>query len=92
VSAQRFTLAAIGRTIEAEMRVREDKSAPLRSANGNYLADRRIGSIADPAPRERTLHSIPGVIETGLFSGSAELVVLSDGLTVTRRQRPGGVS
>jgi hypothetical protein len=39
VSAQRFTLAAIGRTIEAEMRVREDKSAPLRSANGNYLAD-----------------------------------------------------
>lgn len=92
MSAQRFALAAIGRTIEAEVRVREGKDAPLRSDNGYVLADRRIGSIADAAPRERTLHSIPGVIETGLFIGFADLVIVSDGLMAPRRQRPGEVS
>jgi ribose 5-phosphate isomerase A len=90
--AWRFTLAAIGRTIDGEVRVREDKGAPLRSDNGNYLADGRIGTLDDPAPLERTLRAIPGVIETGLFIGFADLVIVSDGLAVMRRHRQGGVS
>ena len=94
--AWRFTLAAIGRTIEGEVRVREDAGAPLRSDNGNYLANGRIGSIDDPAPLQRRPSAIPGMIETGLFIGFADLVIVSDGLTATRRHRPasqpGGVS
>ena len=82
----RFTLAAIARTIGGEVRVREEGGAPQRSDNGNYLADGRIGTLADPARLERALQAIPGVIETGLFVGFADLVIVSDGVSVTVNQ------
>jgi ribose 5-phosphate isomerase A len=78
----RFTLAAIGRAIGGEVRVREQGSAPLRSDNGNYLADGRVGAIADPQRLEQALRAIPGVIETGLFVGFADQVIVSDGASV----------
>lgn len=84
----RFTLAAIGRTIGGEVRVRQQGAGPLRSDNGNYLADGRVGSIAEPAQVERMLRAIPGVIETGLFVDFADLVIVSDGASVTERQKP----
>jgi ribose 5-phosphate isomerase A len=90
--AWRLTLAAIGRTIGGEVRVCEGAGAPLRSGNGNSLADERIGTIADSAPLERRLRAISGVIGTGLFIGFAGLVIVSDGITVTSRHRPSGVS
>jgi ribose 5-phosphate isomerase A len=83
----RFTLAAIGRTIGGEVRVREQGGAPLRSDNGNYLADGRVGTVAEPATLERRLRAIPGVIETGLFVGFADLVIVSDGTSVIVRRR-----
>jgi len=85
----RFTLAAVGRTIGGEVRLREQDGAPVRSDNGNYLADGRVGSLAEPAHLERTLRAIPGVIETGLFVGFADLVIVSDGTSVTIRQKQG---
>ena len=86
----RFTVAAIRRTIGAEVRVREQDGAPLRSDNGNYLADGRVGTVAEPARLERTLRAIPGVIETGLFVGFADLVIVSDGTSTAERQNPVG--
>lgn len=83
----RFTLAAIRRTIAGEVRVREEGGKPLRSDNGNYLADGRIGTVDDPARLERALQAIPGVIETGLFVGFADLVIVSDGISVTVKHR-----
>ena len=83
----RFTLAAIGRTTGGEVRVREQAGAPLRSDNGNYLADARVGALADPAGLERALRGIPGVIETGLFIGLADLVIVSDGASVTEHPK-----
>ena len=83
----RFTLAAIGRTIDGEVRVREEGGAPQRSDNGNYLADGRIGALTDPARLDRALQAIPGVIETGLFVGFADLVIVSDGASVTVNQK-----
>jgi ribose 5-phosphate isomerase A len=85
----RFTLAAIGRAIGGEVRVREEGGVPQRSDNGNYLADGRIGRLADPARLERALQAIPGVIETGLFVGFADLVIVSDGITVSEHRRRG---
>ncbi|HET6194932.1 MAG TPA: ribose 5-phosphate isomerase A, partial [Acetobacteraceae bacterium] len=84
----RFTLAAIARAIGGEVRVREAGGAPLRSDNGNYLADGRVGAIADPLALERALRAIPGVIETGLFVGYADLVIVSDGESVTVKLTP----
>ncbi len=83
----RFTLAAVGRAIGGEVRVREQGGAPLRSDNGNYLADGRIGTLSDPARLEHALQAIPGVIETGLFVDFADLVIVSDGASLTTRQR-----
>jgi ribose 5-phosphate isomerase A len=83
----RFTLAAIGRTIDGEVRVREEGGAPQRSDNGNYLADGRVGALTDPARLDRALQAIPGVIETGLFVGFADLVIVSDGASVTVNQK-----
>ncbi|HEY2872254.1 MAG TPA: ribose-5-phosphate isomerase RpiA [Reyranella sp.] len=83
----RFTLAAVGRTIGGEVRVREEGGAPQRSDNGNYLADGRIGVLTDAARLDRALQAIPGVIETGLFVGFADLVIVSDGASVTVNQK-----
>jgi hypothetical protein len=57
-------------------------ASPARSDNGNYLADRRIGALADPVRLERAPQAIPGVIEIGLFVGFADLVIVSDGTSV----------
>ena len=38
-----------------------------RSDNGNLLLDCAVGPLADPEALDRDLHTIPGVLETGLF-------------------------
>jgi ribose 5-phosphate isomerase A len=83
----RFTLAAVERAVGGAVRRREQAGAPLQSDNGNYLADGQVGTIADPAALERSLRAIPGVIETGLFVGFADLVIVSDGASVTVKQK-----
>jgi ribose 5-phosphate isomerase A len=63
--------------------------APLRTDAGNVIYDLAAGPIADPAALDLALHAIPGVVETGLFIGRADVVVVagSDGI---RRLRRGG--
>ena len=49
---------------------------PLRTDNGNFLLDARIGAIQDAAALATALNEIPGVVENGLFVGIAHEVVL----------------
>jgi ribose 5-phosphate isomerase A len=60
--------------IEPELRMRDGK--PFLSDGGNYVADCRMPAGAPP-PEElhRRLKLLPGVVETGLFLGLADLVV-----------------
>jgi len=47
--------------------------------------------IADPAGLERAILAISGVIDTGLFLGTADTVLVADGQTVrelVRRRSP----
>jgi ribose 5-phosphate isomerase A len=48
--------------------------------NGNYTLDLdcRDHPIADPRGLERDLRSIPGVVDTGLFLGMADTVLIQD--------------
>ena len=46
--------------------------------NGNYVLDCRCGEIPDPARTERELKALVGVVESGLFVGMADLVVIAD--------------
>ncbi len=67
---------------------------PLRTAdgtvflsdNGNPILHANVGPLADPAALDRTLHAIPGVVDTGLFLGMAERVIIQheDGRLETR--------
>jgi ribose 5-phosphate isomerase A len=43
------------------------------------IFDCDTGPIADPATLEQKIRAIPGVIDTGLFLGTAHLVVVADG-------------
>lgn len=66
---------------------------PLRSDNGNLIADGEFGPIADPEGLAARLDAIPGVVGHGLFLGMADLVIVAatDG-TLTRLAPAGGGS
>jgi len=50
---------------------------------GHYILDCAFGSIADPEALARSLATIPGVIEHGLFIGLASTIIVAD-MTETR--------
>jgi ribose 5-phosphate isomerase A len=69
--------------------VREADGTPVSSDNGNVLVDCRIGPLAEPWELERTLHAIPGVLETGLFLDRRALIAIErhDGVEIQNPQR-----
>jgi ribose 5-phosphate isomerase A len=48
------------------------KDGPVITDNGNFIADCRFPEIANPAALEAAIAQIPGVIESGLFTGYAD--------------------
>jgi ribose 5-phosphate isomerase A len=61
---------------------------PLRSDNGNLIADGEFGPIGDPEGLAARLDSIPGVVGHGLFLGMADLVIVADADGALRRLEP----
>jgi ribose 5-phosphate isomerase A len=64
------------------LRESKGKVGAVVTDNGNYIVDVDFGSISDAEELNRRLKLIPGVIETGLFVGMADLVYLgkADGI------------
>ena len=62
-------------------------AAPFMSDNGNYVLDCGIEPLEDPALLQRSILAIPGVVDTGLFLGMADMVFLEDeqGTVTVRR-------
>jgi ribose 5-phosphate isomerase A len=61
----------------AEFNLRLDAAGePLRSDNGNLIADGEFAPIADPEGLAARLDAIPGVVGHGLFLGMADLVIV----------------
>ncbi len=60
--------------------------APYLTDGGNYILDARFAPIADAGALQRKLRGIPGVVETGLFPGMAEMTLVagSSGITTYR--------
>jgi ribose 5-phosphate isomerase A len=71
-------------------RVRLQGGQLFVSDNGNSILDCPVGAIPDPIALERALLAIPGVVDTGLFLGMAEIVLIQNGNTVEMRRRPSG--
>lgn len=81
--ATRSHLAKLG---EPVLRMAGD--APRRTDAGNLIYDVRCGVIRDPGALDRALHAIPGVVESGLFIGRADVVVVARESGIERLVRP----
>jgi ribose 5-phosphate isomerase A len=83
----RRRLDALG--LKPVLRTEEDR--PFVTDNWNVIVDCATGPIEDPHALERTILTIPGVVDTGLFLGITDTVLVADGTTVReldRRRRP----
>jgi ribose 5-phosphate isomerase A len=70
-----------------EPRIRLMNGQPLKTDEGRYIYDVEVGPIDDPGELDRAIHSVPGVVETGLFVGRADLVLVA-GPSGVRELRP----
>jgi ribose 5-phosphate isomerase A len=52
------------------------KDGPVITDNGNFVVDCRFDVIDEPAGLEEAIAMIPGVVESGLFTGYAEKTTL----------------
>lgn len=59
--------------------LRREGGRPFVSDNGNLILDCGTGPLADPAVAEHTIRAIPGVVDTGLFLGTAHAVLVAEG-------------
>ncbi|HET9627700.1 MAG TPA: ribose-5-phosphate isomerase RpiA, partial [Kofleriaceae bacterium] len=57
--------------------LRRKDGAPVRTDAGNLVYDLACGPIADPRALDAALRAIPGVVETGLFVGRADVVIVA---------------
>ena len=69
--------------------LRKEKAVPFITDNGNYILDCRFNAINEPAALNTQLHTIPGVVETGLFVRMADVVVVGSENSVDIRVRTG---
>ena len=63
---------------------------PLRSDNGNLIADGRYAPIADPEGLAARLDAVPGVVGHGMFLGMADLVIVAHADGSLSRLEPAG--
>ena len=70
-----------------EARVREKNGQPFISDNGNTILDWNHGAIDSPAALEKQLKSITGIVDSGIFAGVADCVIVAglDGIRKMER-------
>ncbi len=67
--------------------VLQENGQSLLSDNGNVLAMCQIGPLSDPQKVNAEIRSIPGIVETGLFVGMADVVLIQDGERLEVREK-----
>lgn len=81
------TLAAL-RALGCEVVLRREAGAVFVTDNGNWIAHLRFADgIPDPAALDARLQALPGVIDTGLFLGMADIVYSASPAGVKRLER-----
>lgn len=72
-----YTLGRL-RDLGCRPEVRAAEGRRFVSDNGNAVVDCAIGPIRDPAAFERDIRAVPGVVDVGLFLGTANLVLVEE--------------
>jgi ribose 5-phosphate isomerase A len=62
---------------QAQVRLRMKDGQAVISDNGNFIADGSFGLIENPRALDAEIRHIPGVIDTGLFVGYANLAYVA---------------
>ncbi len=83
--AHKTTSSHLARFGAARLRVRAEQM--VRTDAGNLLYDLVVPPLDDPRALDRALRAIPGVVETGLFLGRADVVLVAEGGAVRRLER-----
>jgi ribose 5-phosphate isomerase A len=79
------TAAALAKLGKPELRQRD--GAPYLTDSGNLIYDLGVEPLDDPRHFDGLLHGLPGVVETGLFLGRADVVVVAGQAGVRRLTR-----
>ncbi|HLZ32638.1 MAG TPA: ribose-5-phosphate isomerase RpiA [Nitrospira sp.] len=56
--------------------LRERNGAPFKTEAGNFIVDVHLARIDQPRELELALNQIPGIVETGLFVGRTDLLIV----------------
>lgn len=83
VSVARAGLRRLG----ADVALRTSGDGPFVSDNGNQILDARFDTIGDARDLERRIDALPGVVDSGLFIGMADLVLVHDGKNFRTMER-----
>ncbi len=71
-----ITLEALAEFGRPQLRL-NGSDDPFETDNGNYIVDLAVSPIVDPAATDIALHSVPGVLATGLFVGIADVAYVA---------------
>jgi ribose 5-phosphate isomerase A len=67
---------------------RTQAGEPFITDSGNFILDCALGRIDDPETLHDLLKSVPGVVETGLFVGIADIAFVADSSGVVTLKAP----
>ena len=72
--------------LNRDVKLRMNKSRPLKTDQGNYILDLHLRRIGKPRQLALVLNQIPGVVENGLFIDICDVVVIgtSEGRVTVR--------
>ena len=85
VFAHLTTERALERFGQPTLRLRD--GAPVTTDSGNYIYDVAVTPMADPSAIDRALRGVPGVVETGLFCGRADWVIVAEAQGIRKLSR-----
>lgn len=70
------TAREIERLTKSRVVLRERNGAPFKTEAGNLIVDVHLARIEQPADLEIALNQIPGIVETGLFIGRTDILIV----------------
>jgi ribose 5-phosphate isomerase A len=85
VFAHLTTARALGNFGEPVLR--HANGVPVITDSGNYIYDVAVAPLTDPEPVDHAFRQVPGVVETGLFCGRADWVIIAEAHGIRRLSR-----
>jgi ribose 5-phosphate isomerase A len=70
------TAREIERLTKSPVVLRERNGTPFKTEAGNLIVDVHLARIEQPADLEIALNQIPGIVETGLFVGRTDILIV----------------